>query len=440
MADPAAAAALPFPMADLVAALRAIVAVPPVPVVPTFGTNPADSHGTDPTLPWDFSSPAGARLFYTGTVPIPDTEVSTEAGLRIFLQKLRIRADTFGWSSLLMIDDSSAVSRNLLTHYGLLSLANVRDKALTYIGTETRDVQVSAQLVRVILTSVENRVLLELLMRSAEYTVNGVEDGPCMLKALISTVSVETRATVSYIRQQLAAMAVLMVKCASNIIDFNLEVTSFLDQLKARGEIHTGLLDGVFAAYKTSTNAEFVKYIKDKETNWQDGTIDDMTGEQLMILGKQKYIALQKFKSESKEMSAQDLEIVALKSSMMVLQAELKGKTTGGSKSKSRPHNNDFAWKDIAPTGNQPTTKIFRSREYIYCPNHEKTRWVLKVGFDGRIHSETCGQRAAATTPPVQERTASSKKKQQQLQYARALMTIIAGEDEGSDYEIDEQL
>jgi hypothetical protein len=118
-----------------------------VPVVPTIGTNPADSHGADPTAPWDLSSPAGLRMFYTGTMPIPDTEVSTESGLRIFLQKLRIRADTFGWSSLLMIDDSSAVSRNLLTHYGLLSLANVRDKALTYIGTETRDVQVSAQLV-----------------------------------------------------------------------------------------------------------------------------------------------------------------------------------------------------------------------------------------------------------------------------------------------------
>jgi hypothetical protein len=39
-----------------------------------------------------------------------------------------------------------------------------------------------------------------------------------------------------------------------------------------------------------------VQYIKDEEADWQDGTIIEMIGQQLMSLGKQKFALLDKLK------------------------------------------------------------------------------------------------------------------------------------------------
>ena len=55
-----------------------------------------------------------------------------------------------------------------------------------------------------------------------------------------------------------------------------------------------------------------------------------------------------------------------------------------------------WAWKLQAPKAGQPQQKTFQSKEYIYCPHHETTKWVLKVNKKGLDHATNCEARGQA--------------------------------------------
>lgn len=65
----------------------------------------------------------------------------------------------------MMIPDDTGVMRSLLKHYALLTLADIKTHALTYIGLQSRASQASAQLAVCILASMTDDFLVKLLKR-----------------------------------------------------------------------------------------------------------------------------------------------------------------------------------------------------------------------------------------------------------------------------------
>lgn len=351
--------------------------------------------------PWNYSTSEGVKLYFQATTAVSPTFDGTQQKLKVFLQAISSRAMTFGWKDLILnVPDGKTppVTRNLLTKYGLLTMQDVKTHAAAYIGHNNRSAQASAQLARCIVASLDQSTLLKLMLRSEDYTIATVEDGPCMLRALISVVSIETRATISCVREQLTKLPELMTEVKSNITEFNLIVAEHLDTLRAVDETCDDLLTYLFAAYQTASDGAFVRYIADKEGQWEDNTVD-YTPEKFMQLAESNY-KTRTAKKKWNEPSREEADLIALQATtarsmaeLIALQATVSGRGSGrggrsggrgggrggrsqgrGRGSASRDNDTTWAWKLVAPTGSQPKSKTVNGKDYVYCPNHGETQ------------------------------------------------------------------
>jgi hypothetical protein len=422
------------------AAVAAQIAALPAPAVqPVPPAGPAAFALTPGLLnvatPWDYSSSEGIKLFFASTKSLETKYDGQQTGLKVFLRSISTKAKTFGWDTLVLTIPDGApvpVNRNLLTQYGLLTIANVTAAANIYIGTNTRAAQASAQLAQCITASLEQGITLKLLLRGEEFMIGGVEDGPCMLKTLISVVNIQTRATVSCVRSALKRLPELMQELESDVTKFNMVVGSHIDNLNAMGATCEDLLNHLFEAYQSTSNSDLNEYVKDKENKWEDHTIPDMTPATLMTLAEEKFktIAQKKMHKAPLASAKEDAHIVALSSQieeLLAFKAEFSNRETqgnGGSGRSRKAKEAEWAWKSIEPTASQPKEKKFKGKDYVHCPFHGTTKWVLKSNHEGGCRNDP----AKKSSPPA---TAGTPDKRT-LQYAKALMTAmdLSGEQE----------
>jgi hypothetical protein len=71
-------------------------------------------------------------------------------------------------------------------------------------------------------------------------------------------------------------------------------------------------------------------------------------------------------------------------------------KTADSKKDKDKKNDVKFAWKLGPPKSGEPKTKKFNGRNYIYCPHHERTCWVLEINNEGIEHRTGCKKMAEA--------------------------------------------
>ena len=131
------------------------------------------------------------------------------------------------------------------------------------------------------------------------------------------------------------------------------------------------------------TTPKFTEYIARKEEQYEDGTINDVTNLTVMKIALEKYKMLVD-KGVWKKKTDTQLEFIALKSKLEQTERKLvqknKTKPVNNAAKKDGPKNDgEWEWKTIAPKAGEPTHKKFRGNEYIYCPHHGNTKWVLKV-------------------------------------------------------------
>jgi hypothetical protein len=387
------------------AAAGAAVGQPAGAVAIPFAINPAGGAGN---APWDLQSGYGLRLFLAVTAPIDPIFDGAVINLNDFLRKVWNRAESFGFTSILMIADSTGVIRNLTREFGCLSVENVKTAAVMYLRTETRNHQAAEMLRMLIQASIQPRLLDRLFHRRANYAVDiavpgGVadlrDDGPCMLLELISMVSVETRAMIANIKRQLNDLQPLMEECKSDVEVFNSKVEFLIDALNARKSSVPELLTNLFTGYKSCADKTFVKYIARKEESFEDGTLT-ITDTELMQM------ALEKFKTLSSKgtwlkKTTDELDFIAMQSQIKELKQnppkgkDAKGKGKDG-KDKTNRNTGKYAWKGVAPKAGEPHEKAVEGKSYIYCPHHESTKWVLKVNNQGVEHKTGCLKMAAA--------------------------------------------
>jgi hypothetical protein len=379
---------------------------------------------------WNYGTSEGRKDFIASTLPLSPLYDGNAGGLKITLKMIDGRGEAFGWGAqLLTVPDSNGVGRKLTTQYGMLTLANVRAHAATYVGTETRTYQASKQLATCIEASLTKSIHLKLMLRAADYTINGIEEGACMLKTLISVVSIETRATVSCVRTALKSLPSLMDDMNSDITLFNVAVGELIDKLNSMDETSDDLLNHLFEAYQTVADKKFVDYIAEKESKWEDNSIEDLLPATLMTMAEDKFKTLTQKKLWNKP-SKEEENIVALKAEivhLVALQATVK---TGKDPKAKKRKEAEWAWKLVAPTGTQPKEKSSKGKDYVYCPFHESTKWVLKGNHANGCDNDPQNKdtSAAAGKPPT-----GKPPDKRTLQYAKALMVAMESAEEGDE-------
>jgi uncharacterized membrane protein YgcG len=417
--------------------------MPAVPAIPAVFSLTPGTHNMN--LPLNFANPADCKIHnhaVTGLVPQCD---GTESSLRVCVRGIDLRAGTNAWNPTLLVPDSDGVIRKLTVTYGLLTIDDVRAHALTYLGTATRNAQASAQMATCICNSLGAEIYMKLLLRSSEYTINGVEDGPCMLKTLISIITIATRATIAMIRLDLVDLPTLMVEVDSDITKFNTTVHDYMFKLAGFDETCADLLIYLFKAYKGSTDPAIVTYVVDKENRWEENELNITSNELMVLVGN-------KFKTITKKKNAESTraEIIALNA-----EREGEGAGRGGGRDGGRGgrgggrggrggrgrDTGEWAWKNVAPTGEESKEKLFRGIPYVYCPNHGATKWVLQKKHSSGCKNAPNRSNDVPTTPAAPTNPAApSAPNRRQLRYAQALMHAMGDPDLDDDAPHDENI
>ena len=278
-AQPAAAAAppvLPAPPAP----------IPVPPALPAFGLGPGRSHAI-----LNFDDPntgAMATKLYNKAIAPLEAKFDGEAdNLAVFLASVRNRARRFNWHRLITVPIDDDTTRNLLTHYGQVSLDNTRAHAVTYVNTPTRDTQDNDMFYYFLSDSLTNEFHTTVLLYADVYTVTNVL---VTASLVIILTRVDNSASTMHIREMLIESKQKLILLKGNITEFNHWVCKQMVRLHAQEQEVVDLLYYLWKAYKAVPDDKFVIYIKELKSQADDGRATYMA-EDLMVRAENKYEA-----------------------------------------------------------------------------------------------------------------------------------------------------
>jgi hypothetical protein len=200
-----------------------------------FARAPGQTNSTEVL---DYSKDAANKLYKNATAPLVSLHDLSAGNLRDFLQLLIQRVDQYAWEAILKIKIEDGSFVDLLTQYGNVTLAQVRNDAKRYEGEENRASQDSQMLADCILNSLTTEARSTVTLYTNEYTVKKVKSGACMLKVVIRESHIDTNATTRILREELNKLDAFMVSIDSDVSKFNQHVKGLIEQLHARGERH----------------------------------------------------------------------------------------------------------------------------------------------------------------------------------------------------------
>jgi hypothetical protein len=284
----------------------------------------------------DYESKEGKSYFNKATSKLEDDELydCSANGFFQFMKSLETHADEYGWNEdLLQIPTANGATStySLLTDYGRISLGRVKAHATSYIDTATRKAQDDRLLYECLLNSLSIAGKSKINLHQTSYTIGQGPNpsGIVFLKILIQESYLDSNATTGMIRTKLSNLDVYMAQVGNDIKKFNSYVTTMTKALAARGETSNDLLTNLFKGYAACSDKTFVKYIGDKQTDWEEGTTT--TPAQLMDYAETKFKIL-KTKEVWEAPSAEEEQLLALETRFAELKKKLKRKNDDGKK------------------------------------------------------------------------------------------------------------
>jgi hypothetical protein len=295
----------------------------------------------------------------------------------------------------------------------MLSLENVRAHAATYIVQENRMAQDAYWMYEFLRDSLMDAARICLSVESMRYIVNGREDGPSYLKALLIKFHVETNATNFHLKESLSLLPNRMKGLKSNVVKFNDIVSSIIVDLAAGGETSSNLIVYVFQSYLSIEDQEFKRYIQNKKEKYDKGN-PAITAQNLMTMALTKYNQLVQSKTwkakspEEEKLIALTAQLKAAKDKIDELSKQKKktsptmsekkddspAKSSSPNKKSANKSNKYPDWK-FERTGNQ-TTMERNSKTYHWCENHgEKGMWVTYAPKDCKTKKQKSGNKTS---------------------------------------------
>jgi hypothetical protein len=185
---------------------------------------------------------------------------------------------------------------NFIENYGQLTLESIRLQAATMEVSNNRDTQNSSQMHTFLIISITDELLGRVISQRESYTsATGFEDGPSLLKVIVTISHVDTRAQAEYIRQCLARPSIshhLIPEYNCDIQKINEYVVVLEEGLHARGETSQDTMMNINSAYKVCEDADFVRHAKDEYGKWEQGANVTLKGYMASCLMKYKTLRM----------------------------------------------------------------------------------------------------------------------------------------------------
>ena len=213
---------------------------------------------------------------------------------------------------------------------------------------------------------------LKIITEMNTYTRHGAEAGPILFKLLMQKAIIDTCSTTNYFHENLSSLDTYMASINLDIVEFNKYVKLNHNRLIACGEGCDNILVNLFKGYTAAGNDNFVKYMADHRTYYNDGN-DDTMPEHLMSFALNKYTNLTCNKQWGALLPNQK-KIVALtakvknnnfklskilssskEGSNKSNKGKYKGKKDKKGKSKKPKIADKYKWKTVPPKDSNPT-------------------------------------------------------------------------------------
>ena len=179
------------------------------------------------------------------------------------------------------------MTRNLLTHYGQVSIEHTRAHAATYINTRTRDAQDNDMFYYFLVDSLTDEFRTTMLLYANIYLVTNVPVDSLLLKQIIIITWVDNPASTMHIREILIKSKHKMLLLKGNITKFNQWVCKQMGQLHAWEQEAIDFQYYLWKAYKLASDNEFLTYIKDLKSQCDDGRAT-FAAEELIVRAQNK--------------------------------------------------------------------------------------------------------------------------------------------------------
>ena len=161
-----------------------------------------------------------------------------------FLKALEERARQCGWDEEGMGITSIPVNHadlnttytSLLTNHGEISMVIIRKFETQYIALPIRAAQDANQMYTCLMNSLSKTGKQKVVLWHEEYLIGDIGSVNLLLKKIIMESHLDTNATASTIRKQLAKLDLYLPKIGHNIIKFNTHVMMLISGLQARGQ------------------------------------------------------------------------------------------------------------------------------------------------------------------------------------------------------------
>jgi hypothetical protein len=101
----------------------------------------------------DYTTTAGAKIWKAAIYPLKDEFDANAANLKTFLDQLNDQSKQFGWEDILTIPVGQNETKNLISSYGEVTLAQVRTHAQTYVAAQDCRAQASQQMFHCIMST-----------------------------------------------------------------------------------------------------------------------------------------------------------------------------------------------------------------------------------------------------------------------------------------------
>ena len=335
------------------------------PIAPAFTLGPGQGNAL-----LDYSYASHIKTYYKAVTPLEHKFDSKPSNLHIFMKSIANWAKSFGWVNILNINDSHRNTRSLLSNCGQLTAAEVKLHVQNqWTNQHTRDAQNAEMLYHFLFESLDESFKATILLKNHNYQVTmgtyTTEDRPCLLKQIIVSTFIDTRAMASQIHESLVDMAQQLETQKGNITKFNEWVEEQVAILQSRGAEAHKLLTYLWKTYQKALDAKFVEYIQNLHNDFITGKSDFMAQE-LMNLADTMYKARVQM-NEWALLSAEQEEIVALKAKITQLEQanKPKCKTKEDNKSKGKEKdnkNNDHNWmkENLQERRKQKTTILIK--------------------------------------------------------------------------------
>lgn len=328
----------------------------------------------------DYTSREGLKVAKGAVKPLKMSYDLDPKNLQRFTSLVYDKGELYGYNlagGILQVPDAGGQIVNVCNGYAMRSVAEVRAHAQTYVFTETRPAQGSANLYHSLMNSLTDEAQAIILQFQSEYTLEEAatqrvaKSGTVLYRIIVRESHIDTAFTSREVRLQLSSLDEYMVKCNSDINAFNQHVNSLVMQLKARNEETTDLTTNVLKGYKKCGDRPFVEYIGRLEDRIDDGEVIDPTTLMSRALVKYK-VRCQR--NEWQAPTAEDEKIVALEAKLETLKA-IAAKTTEstsvqGVRRQGHRQRVQEPWMKIKPNEGEPREKMVNGVQYKWCNQH----------------------------------------------------------------------